>query len=683
METYTLLEKLKETIKSDFREFEEKCNEANKKIQHLEKENSLVKGLNNQLQEENASLKETSARLEKELAYKDEKLKRKHEELCRKEQWWSQYLKTTEHRHKAIKKYGSFPAHILEKYVNKDINELMNDVAPDNCSTLQDSELSKKHRNLSTFKIKRKVRYNKVSMTRSGAAEETKTKACHEDNSQVSRVSEQHEKSMEEVDVHLFPDANESTKLYQNSSHNLGRKVLADGIPVQPEILVQETEDVYSEELADGFHCPLGAPSAASTPLAAVDSPLFAYDNDDNDVSVDILEGMPGKSTCDDTVDLLTNAKARLENLPKSDSQFPVDLSYTQPQSPTIPSRTRFLQQDLNLTADCSVSLLPHGMDKEEEQKPKTDSQSRVTNDNDETVFISKETEERPHKERTENCHKNKATKQTTLDAKYLKTKVTLSEKDTNAGKRKRESSDECEDSTWPSKIKESTEEPSKTVFKVPMLPPPKTPEVVLLEEFPARGSGKKSCSTPLSSSGDMTGLYTSGMDLFGNMDDNRSPDLQEENEREQDGSQESSDKENVLNKNKQNDNKVIQEDKLTNEDKCPPIEVKNGAAEPNFKYVEVVRKKDERAKLNGYKCRDCQEYYQGLNLPENELKKRLKHCSRHRAKFSPPPSTPPGFWNLSFPDTQEYMDKGYLKTESQAPAPKRLRKTRRNKIAK
>ncbi len=56
------------------------------------------------------------------------------------------------------------------------------------------------------------------------------------------------------------------------------------------------------------------------------------------------------------------------------------------------------------------------------------------------------------------------------------------------------------------------------------MLPPPKTPEVVLLEEFPVHRSGKRSCSTPQSSSGDMTGLYTSGMDLFGNMDDHRSP---------------------------------------------------------------------------------------------------------------------------------------------------------------
>ena len=34
----------------------------------------------------------------------------------------------------------------------------------------------------------------------------------------------------------------------------------------------------------------------------------------------------------------------------------------------------------------------------------------------------------------------------------------------------------------------------------------------------------------------------------------------------------------------------------------------KNCATKANFKYAEVVRKKDERAKLNGYKCRECQE---------------------------------------------------------------------------
>jgi len=54
METYFLLDKLKETIQSDFRGLEEKCNEANSKIQDLEIENSRVKKLNNHLQEENA-----------------------------------------------------------------------------------------------------------------------------------------------------------------------------------------------------------------------------------------------------------------------------------------------------------------------------------------------------------------------------------------------------------------------------------------------------------------------------------------------------------------------------------------------------------------------------------------------------------------------------------------------------
>ncbi|KAJ7389293.1 DNA endonuclease rbbp8 [Desmophyllum pertusum] len=659
METYSVLEKLKETIKSDFRDLEERCNEAFNKIQHLEIENSRFKELTNQHQEENASLKETLAR--------------KYEELRGKEHWWSQYMDISQRRYKAMKDSGTFPPDILENLVNKDISELMN-AFPINCSNVKENELSKKHRTLSTLKCKKKVRYNKVSMQpTSGAAEETKPKAHHKDNMHVSRVSEDVEQLMAEGDGNLFFNANESTKLYQNSPQRQGGKESVDGISAHPEILVQETEDVYSEEVADGFRCSIGAPSASSTPLAAAHSPLFGYDNDENDVSIGILEGVAGKSPCDDTVDILTSAKSRLAHLPKSDSQFPVDLSYTQPQSPTIPSRTCSLQQDLNLTADCSVSLLPHGMknEAEQEQEPKTDSQTR---DNDETVFINREMEEQSYqRQKVENSHKVKAIKQTTLDAKYLKTKATGSEKDINAGKRKRDSSDECDESTLPGKSKDLRDEQTKTVFKVPMAPAPKTPEVVLLEEFSSRGTGNKSCSIPLSSSEDMTGLYTSGMDLFGNMDDHCSPDLHQENEREQDASLEGG----------QNDIKAIQGDKPTDKDKCPPIQDKNCGAEPNYKYVEVVRKRDERAKLNGYKCRDCQEYYQGLNLPENELKKRLKHCSRHRAKFSPPPSTPPGFWNLSFPDTQEYLDKGYLKTESQAPAPKRLRKARRNKIAK
>ena len=34
----------------------------------------------------------------------------------------------------------------------------------------------------------------------------------------------------------------------------------------------------------------------------------------------------------------------------------------------------------------------------------------------------------------------------------------------------------------------------------------------------------------------------------------------------------------------------------------------KNLVNKPSYKYVEVVRKKEERAKLNGYDCRECQQ---------------------------------------------------------------------------
>lgn len=71
-------------------------------------------------------------------------------------------------------------------------------------------------------------------------------------------------------------------------------------------------------------------------------------------------------------------------------------------------------------------------------------------------------------------------------------------------------------------------EEPSDAVFKVPVLPPPKTPEVILLEEFPSHVTRKKSCNTLLSSSGDITELNNGTMDqsadLFGNIDDCHSP---------------------------------------------------------------------------------------------------------------------------------------------------------------
>uniref|UniRef100_A0A146LHU2 DNA endonuclease activator Ctp1 C-terminal domain-containing protein n=1 Tax=Lygus hesperus TaxID=30085 RepID=A0A146LHU2_LYGHE len=83
---------------------------------------------------------------------------------------------------------------------------------------------------------------------------------------------------------------------------------------------------------------------------------------------------------------------------------------------------------------------------------------------------------------------------------------------------------------------------------------------------------------------------------------------------------------------------------------------------EPDYAYVRgAVKKKADRAKLEGWDCTECAEYYStmGKNLDPTEIKKRMNACSRHRDKFKPRLNeTPPGFWNPLLPDTEEY--KGY-----------------------
>lgn len=82
---------------------------------------------------------------------------------------------------------------------------------------------------------------------------------------------------------------------------------------------------------------------------------------------------------------------------------------------------------------------------------------------------------------------------------------------------------------------------------------------------------------------------------------------------------------------------------------------------EPAFKYKnDVVRKKDERRQLNGFDCKECEKYYSELGLSDKEKKERMKKCSRHRGKFTPP-ATPEHFWELEFPDTQECKARGYM----------------------
>ena len=59
------------------------------------------------------------------------------------------------------------------------------------------------------------------------------------------------------------------------------------------------------------------------------------------------------------------------------------------------------------------------------------------------------------------------------------------------------------------------------------------------------------------------------------------------------------------------------------------------------------VRKKNERDKLVGFSCKDCEEYYKGRNLSDSRLHDLLQKCSRHRATVAPPTDSPQEMWKL------------------------------------
>ncbi|XP_051019043.1 DNA endonuclease RBBP8 [Acomys russatus] len=89
-----------------------------------------------------------------------------------------------------------------------------------------------------------------------------------------------------------------------------------------------------------------------------------------------------------------------------------------------------------------------------------------------------------------------------------------------------------------------------------------------------------------------------------------------------------------------------------------------------NFPHIEVVRKKEERRKLLGHTCKECEIYY--ADLPAEEREKKLASCSRHRFRYIPP-NTPEHFWEVGFPSTQTCLERGYIKEEFDlCPRPKR-----------
>ncbi|XP_033730116.1 DNA endonuclease RBBP8-like [Pecten maximus] len=76
------------------------------------------------------------------------------------------------------------------------------------------------------------------------------------------------------------------------------------------------------------------------------------------------------------------------------------------------------------------------------------------------------------------------------------------------------------------------------------------------------------------------------------------------------------------------------------------------------YAFVGVVRKQNERRNLIGYECKECYEYYSAMGLSDEEVRQRVQTCSKHRAHYVPP-ETPPHFWSVGFPDTQECEERG------------------------
>lgn len=98
----------------------------------------------------------------------------------------------------------------------------------------------------------------------------------------------------------------------------------------------------------------------------------------------------------------------------------------------------------------------------------------------------------------------------------------------------------------------------------------------------------------------------------------------------------------------------------------------------PGFKYVQVVRKQDERKKLGTMACNECETVCNTLivelklyfktcfyilkywkSLPEDKRPQKMDEMCRHRAKYQPP-ATPEHYWSISFPNTQDCIDRGY-----------------------
>ncbi|KAI1287001.1 hypothetical protein HDE_10495 [Halotydeus destructor] len=91
------------------------------------------------------------------------------------------------------------------------------------------------------------------------------------------------------------------------------------------------------------------------------------------------------------------------------------------------------------------------------------------------------------------------------------------------------------------------------------------------------------------------------------------------------------------------------------------PLTLEQLAARP------AMKSRAERAKLQGFTCRECEEYYRTyIHLTDEERRAKITSCSRHRDDRTPPKS-PKHYWEVDFPSTPECIRRGYLTTSTKA----------------
>ena len=85
-------------------------------------------------------------------------------------------------------------------------------------------------------------------------------------------------------------------------------------------------------------------------------------------------------------------------------------------------------------------------------------------------------------------------------------------------------------------------------------------------------------------------------------------------------------------------------------------------------------KKKEDRQKMTGFSCRDCEKYFAQANLNTEQLQEVIQKCSRHRAAAEdvpdPEENTPKALWNLGFDGPEN---------KTQVGSPLKARKRRRN----